>query len=83
MSSWESFEESTRFGTGSAHVVAGTGLHGCYCKEVTSSIHSYKPELGKGRAAMDGGPHGRGTFVGTQLGYFSRSWEASRKDSLP
>lgn len=64
-------------------MAAGTGLHGCYCKEMTSSVHSYKPELGTGRAGVDGGPHGRGTFVGTQLGYFSRSWEAGRKDSLP
>lgn len=32
-------------------MVVGTDLHGCYCKEVTSSIHSYKPELGKAEQA--------------------------------
>lgn len=61
------------------YVVSGAYLHGCYCKEVTSCIHSCG--AGEGRAGMDGGPRVRGTFMGTQLSYFSRSWDTCRKDS--
>lgn len=60
-------------------VVSGTHLHGSYCKEVTSCIHSCG--VGEGRAGMDGGPCVRGTFMGTQFSYFSRSWDVCRKDS--
>lgn len=60
-------------------VVSGAYLHGCYCKEVTSCIHSCG--VGEGRAVMGRVPRGRGTFTGTQLGYFSRSWDTCRKDS--
>lgn len=61
------------------YVVSGAYLHGCYCKEVTSCILSRG--VGEGRAGMDGGPRVRGTFMGTQLSYFSRSQDACSKDS--